>query len=118
MTYPRISLIEMPFSAIESISPELDGPVYAVTSPYALVEVCVCLFCGGVELGFWAFRFPLGIEEDPIGMLMNSYSIVVGRTGDSYSLEISTMSRVLSMPHSTILTMRTNMLQFHSLHIA
>ena len=51
VTYPRISLTEMPLGAAESRAPELNGPVYAVPSPYTLAEVQVCLFYSGVELG-------------------------------------------------------------------
>ena len=71
--------MEMPLGTADSIAPELDGPVCVVSSPCTLAEVCMYLFCNGVELGFWAFLFPLGNEEDLIGMLMTSSSIVVGQ---------------------------------------
>ena len=104
-TYLGMSLIETPLGATYSTTPKLDGPIYAVPSPCTLEEVHVCLFYDGVELGFWAFCFPLGIEEDPTGMLMTSSTNVMGRTGDSGSLEILTVSGFLSMPHFSIFTM-------------
>ena len=104
----------MPLGVIDSTALELDYLVCVGSSPCALTVVRVYLFCGGVELGFWAFRFTLGIEEDPIGILMNSSSTCVGRMGDSCSLEISTVSEVHSMRHSAILTMQP---KFHSLPI-
>ena len=70
--------MEMPLGTVDSISPDLDGLVCAVSSPCALVEVHVFLFYGGVELGFWAFHFPLGMGEDLTHMLMNSSMISMG----------------------------------------
>ena len=81
-TYLGISLIEMPLSAIDLIALELDGWVFFVSSPCSLVVMRLYLFFGGVEQGFWAFRFTLGIEEDPISMLMTSSSTHVCRMGD------------------------------------
>ena len=77
-TYPRLSFIETPLGTTELIALNLDGPVCVASSHRPQAEVHVYLFYGGVELGFWAFRFPLGIEEDMIGMLMNSSTIAVG----------------------------------------
>ena len=76
--YPGISLIETPLGAADSTAPNLDGSGCVVSSHCTLAIVHVYLFYDGVELGFWAFRFTLGIEEDLIGMLMTSYSTRVG----------------------------------------
>ena len=65
-TYLRILLTEMPLGSADSIAPEIDGPAYVGYSPCSLAFVHVYLFCGGVELGFWAFCFALGIKEDLI----------------------------------------------------
>ena len=68
----------MPLGAMELTSPEIDGLVYVGSSPGALAIVHVYLFCGCVELGFWAFCVTLGIKEDPISILMTSCSTHVG----------------------------------------
>ena len=46
-----MSLTNTLVRAIESTTPELDGPVYAVSSG-ALVDLMVFLLCGIDELGF------------------------------------------------------------------
>ena len=70
--------METPFGAVDSIAPELDGPVYAVPSPCALMEVLVCLFWGSVEIGCWPFHFPHKIDDDLTDILMNSSTMEVG----------------------------------------
>ena len=113
-TYPRISLTETPLNVVDSIAHELNDPVCAIPSPCTLAEVRVCLFCGGVELGFWACRFLLGIDEEPTGILMTYSSMDMVWMGDSCSLEISITSGLLSMPHYPILTMHSTTLHLYS----
>ena len=68
----------MPLGAVESIALELDGLVYVAPFPCTLADVWVCLFYKGVELGFLAYPFLLGIDNEPTRMLMNSSSMVMG----------------------------------------
>ena len=82
---------------IDSTARELEGPIWAVPSTCALMEVLICRFCGGVELGFWAFLFPCGIGDDLIGMRIIFSMMAVGQTRDSHSLDTSTVLGVLNM---------------------
>ena len=75
----------MPLGAMKSIGPELDGLVCVFPSPCTLVDVWVCLFYGGIEHGFYACRFLLGIDDELTNMLMNYSSIAMDQIGDSCS---------------------------------
>ena len=114
VTYPRISLTETPLGVADSIAPKLDGPVCSFPSPCILVEVQVCLFYGDMELGFSAYCFILGIDKEPTGIIMTSYSMVMVRMGDYFSLEISIASGSLSMPHYPNLAMHLTTLHLYS----
>ena len=50
--YPGISLVDTPALAIDSMTPELDGPIYVVSSSCVLTDILVYLFFGTGELGF------------------------------------------------------------------
>ena len=100
-------MTKTPALATESTTPELDGPICVVSSPYALVSMCVVsspcgpihLFSGVGELGLCAFLFSFGIVIDPTCILATSSIIVTGLFGDSCSLEISTIYGLLCMVH-------------------
>ena len=111
---PQNIMDRMPLGTIDSAASELDGLVYVAPFPCTLADVQVCLFCNGVELGFWAYRFHLGIDDEPTRMLMTSSSIAMGWIGDSFSPEISMASRLLSMPHVPNLTICPTTLTFYS----
>ena len=54
------------------------------------------------------------MDDESTGMLINSYSTVMGQMGDSISLEISIALRSLSMSHASNLTMHPMTLTLYS----
>ena len=86
-----------PTLAAESITSGLDGPIYGISSPYALVVIFVRGFCDTGEMGFCSFLF-----IDDLARILATFSLTAtSLSGESCSLKISMMSWLLCMPHQS-----------------
>ena len=77
---------------------DFNGPICAASTS-TLADVLVCLFFATRELGFYPFLFFFDTDDDLIRILANSSLMVTVPTGDSCSLEISTVIGSLYMLH-------------------
>ena len=87
--------METPIQVVDSTTPNLDGPVWLAASSCALTDVHVYLFVGAGELGFFPRHFFIGINNDPTCILLISSTIVTDLIGESLSLKIFIVSRLL-----------------------
>ena len=87
-----------PVHAIESTIPEIDGPIYVVSST-SLIDFLLFLFCGIGALGFRRFCFFFNTNDDPIDILAIYSMMVTGLIGESCSLKIYIVTGSLCILH-------------------
>ena len=101
-----MSLTEASVQTVESTTLELDGPIWLAVSSCVMVDVLVCTLIGTREHCCFPCHFFVEMLDDPIYMLVIYYTMEIGRMGESRSLEISTVSRLLGIPQHLATVMR------------